>query len=140
MLGFFVYTKSKQEIMKNKYLIDTPPATISGGKGLHIGHIFSYTQADIIARYHRYLGKDLIYPQCFDNNGLPTLKAASNKKIRGTENILKFSIDKSKEYFETFNDAGIQFGDQEYHTFSDSSIRIAHKAFHKLKEKERNTL
>jgi valyl-tRNA synthetase len=119
--------------MKTQYLIDTPPATISGN--LHIGHIFSYTQADIISRYQRYLGKDLIYPWCFDNNGLPTAKLASNRKIKGTENIINFSIDKSKEYLETFNEAGIHFSDNEYHTFSDSSIRIAHKAFHKLKEK-----
>ena len=42
--------------MKNNYLIDTPPPTISGT--LHIGHIFSYTQGDIIAEYQKYLGKD----------------------------------------------------------------------------------
>jgi len=36
---------------KPVYSIDTPPPTVSGK--LHIGHISSYTQAEIIARYKR---------------------------------------------------------------------------------------
>ena len=73
-----------------KYLIDTPPPTISGK--LHIGHIFSYTQADIIANYQRYKKKDLLYPFCFDNNGLPTQKLANSKKIRDNNDIIEFSL------------------------------------------------
>jgi valyl-tRNA synthetase len=115
------------------YLIDTPPPTISGN--LHIGHIFSYTQADIIANYQKYLGKDLLYPWCFDNNGIPTGKLASNKGIKGTENTIQFSIDKSKEYLQTFNQSGIHFSNHEYHTFDDKSIQIAYKAFELLKER-----
>ncbi|HEV2916630.1 MAG TPA: valine--tRNA ligase [Candidatus Babeliales bacterium] len=52
------------------YTIDTPPPTVSGS--LHIGHIFSYTQTDIIARYKRMQGYSVIYPFGFDDNGLPT--------------------------------------------------------------------
>lgn len=52
------------------YSIDTPPPTISGK--IHIGHIFSYTQAEVVARYHRMLGKTVFYPFGFDDNGLPT--------------------------------------------------------------------
>ena len=52
------------------YSIDTPPPTVSGK--LHIGHIFSYTQAEMIARYHRMQGKNVFYPFGFDDNGLPT--------------------------------------------------------------------
>ena len=33
------------------YSIDTPPPTVNGS--LHVGHIFSYTQAEMIARYRR---------------------------------------------------------------------------------------
>lgn len=118
-----------------KFLIDTPPPTISGSSGLHIGHIFSYTQGDLIAQYQKYLGKKLIYPYCFDNTGLPTYKSASNKGIRGTENIINFSIDKSIEYKNTFESCGIQFGKQSYHTHNNLSIDIAYKAFEILKEK-----
>jgi valyl-tRNA synthetase len=52
------------------FSIDTPPPTVSGA--LHIGHIFSYTQTDIIARYKRLAGHAVFYPFGFDDNGLPT--------------------------------------------------------------------
>ncbi|MFA5459569.1 MAG: class I tRNA ligase family protein, partial [Bacilli bacterium] len=52
------------------YSVDTPPPTISGK--LHIGHIFSYTQAEIIVRFKRLLGYNIFYPFGFDDNGLPT--------------------------------------------------------------------
>ena len=52
------------------FVIDTPPPTVSGM--LHMGHIFSYSQADFVARFQRMLGKDVFYPMGFDDNGLPT--------------------------------------------------------------------
>lgn len=52
------------------YSIDTPPPTVSGS--LHIGHCFSYTQADAIARFQRMKGFEIFYPFGFDDNGLPT--------------------------------------------------------------------
>ena len=52
------------------YSIDTPPPTVSGS--LHVGHIFSYTQAEIIARFHRMNGENVYYPFGFDDNGLPS--------------------------------------------------------------------
>lgn len=50
--------------------VDTPPPTVSGS--LHIGHIFSYTQTDIMVRYKRMRGHAMYYPFGFDDNGLPT--------------------------------------------------------------------
>jgi valyl-tRNA synthetase len=60
------------------YSIDTPPPTVSGS--LHIGHIFSYTQTDIIARYTRMQGMSVFYPFGFDDNGLPTEKFVEKKR------------------------------------------------------------
>jgi valyl-tRNA synthetase len=62
------YSQSQQD--RPVYAIDTPPPTVSGS--LHIGHIFSYTQTDIIARYRRLAGYNVFYPFGFDDNGLPT--------------------------------------------------------------------
>jgi valyl-tRNA synthetase len=55
---------------KPVYSIDTPPPTVSGN--LHIGHLFSYTHADALARYQRMRGREVFYPFGFDDNGLPT--------------------------------------------------------------------
>jgi len=64
------------------YSIDTPPPTVSGT--LHIGHIFSYTQTDFIARYKRMNGFSVFYPFGFDDNGLPTERFVETKrKIQG---------------------------------------------------------
>jgi len=52
------------------YSIDTPPPTVNGS--LHVGHIFSYTQAEMIARYRRMKGFNVFYPFGFDDNGLPS--------------------------------------------------------------------
>ncbi|ACU53275.1 aminoacyl-tRNA synthetase class Ia [Acidimicrobium ferrooxidans DSM 10331] len=58
------------------YAIDTPPPTVSGT--LHIGHVFSYTHADIIARYQRMQGKEVFYPIGWDDNGVPTERRVQN--------------------------------------------------------------
>jgi valyl-tRNA synthetase len=59
------------------YSIDTPPPTVSGS--LHIGHVFSYTHADVIARYRRMRGYNVFYPMGFDDNGLPTERLAEKR-------------------------------------------------------------
>ncbi|TLM86216.1 valine--tRNA ligase [Pseudarthrobacter sp. NamE2] len=58
------------------YSIDTPPPTASGS--LHVGHMFSYTQTDVLARYQRMTGKNVFYPMGWDDNGLPTERRVQN--------------------------------------------------------------
>ena len=58
------------------FSIDTPPPTVSGS--LHVGHVFSFTHTDIIARFQRMSGRAVFYPMGWDDNGLPTERRVQN--------------------------------------------------------------
>ncbi len=74
----------KPEAKGEVYSIDTPPPTVSGK--MHIGHAFSYTQQDIIARYKRLRGFSVFYPFGTDDNGLPTERLVEKmKNVKGAQ-------------------------------------------------------
>src|SRR5687767_8043172 len=58
------------------YSIDTPPPTVSGS--LHVGHVFSFTHTDTIARFQRMRGREVFYPMGWDDNGLATERRVQN--------------------------------------------------------------
>ena len=98
--GIFHYNPNHKK--GEAFVIDTPPPTVSGT--LHIGHVFSYTQTDIIARFQRMIGKHVFYPMGWDDNGLPTERRVQNYFNVRCDPDLKYESDlviemaKSKDF------------------------------------------
>ena len=71
-----VYRFDRSRSREDVFSIDTPPPTVSGS--LHVGHVFSFTHTDLVARFQRMRGKAVFYPMGWDDNGLPTERRVQN--------------------------------------------------------------
>ena len=119
------------------FSIDTPPPTVNGK--IHIGHIFSYSQAEMIARYKRLRGFNIFYPFGFDDNGLPSERLVEKEQGKKAHEIgrEKFSelcyqtTDKYEaEFQELFSKLGVSTDwDIHYKTVSPSTIKISQTSF-----------
>ena len=132
----------QNDLPKNQtFVIDTPPPTVSGL--LHMGHVFSYTQADFVARYNRMSGKDVFYPMGFDDNGLPTERLVEkiigkkagiyeNENGRGSFVIkCREVVEEAEKEFEIlFNEIALSVDwEQKYQTISPESQKISQASF-----------
>ncbi|QOR35435.1 valine--tRNA ligase [Clostridium sp. 'deep sea'] len=140
-----VYKFNINENNKEIYSIDTPPPTVSGK--LHIGHIFSYTQAEMIARYKRMRGFNVFYPFGFDDNGLPTERLVENEhKVKASElkrsEFTKLCLNTVDYYENEFKELWQSLGfscdwNLLYRTISPECQRISQKSFIDLYHKNK---
>ena len=125
------------------YSVDTPPPTVSGK--LHVGHIFSFTQSEMLVRYHRLKGENVYYPFGFDDNGLPTERLVEReegifaKDLPKSEFIEKCTATKDK-YIKEFQDLFKRLGisadwDLGYDTINELSRKISQRSFIDLVKK-----
>lgn len=136
---------SENEKGRPVFSIDTPPPTVSGS--LHIGHIFSYTQAEIAARYKRMTGYRVYYPFGFDDNGLPTERLTEKKlKIRAkdlprrefSEKCLQVSEEYEREFKTMWKRLGFSADwTNAYRTVSDETKKLSQKLFLDLVRKKK---
>ncbi len=122
---------------KPLFTIDTPPPTVSGR--IHMGHVFSYVQAEVIARYRRMLGDEVFYPFCFDDNGLPSERfTEQTMKVRAHEmprsEFVKLCLEVTAGAEEGFRTLWTRLGfscdwDQMYTTIDPWVRRISQRSF-----------
>lgn len=139
-----VYKYDETESRENSFIVDTPPPTVSGQ--LHMGHIFSYTQADFVIRFQRMHGKNVFYPMGFDDNGLPTERLVEKKKDIKASNmdraefisICNEVVEEEEEKFRGyFNSIALSVDwSLEYRTISDRSRAISQMSFLDLVSKD----
>lgn len=138
-----IYSWNEKESRKNTFVVDTPPPTVSGN--LHIGHVYSYTQADFIVRFQRMLGKNIFYPIGFDDNGLATerlvekqrqIKACKIERSKFIE-ICKEVVEIEEEKFRNlFKHIALSVDwSLEFRTISPTSRKISQMSFLDLVEK-----
>lgn len=132
--------KYDENSTKPVFSIDTPPPTVSGS--LHIGHIFSYTQAEMIARFRRMQGYNVFYPFGFDDNGLPTERLVEREegiiaKDLPRSEFIKKCVSTTAKYEAEFKDLWQSLGfsvdwSLQYETINPVSQRISQRSFIKL--------
>ena len=125
------------------YSIDTPPPTVNGK--IHIGHIFSYSQAEMIARYKRLRGYNVFYPFGFDDNGLPSERLVEKEQGKKAHEIGREAFSDlcyettnkyEAEFKKLFKRAGFSAElNNAYKTVSNSSAKISQLSFLELTEK-----
>lgn len=125
------------------FSIDTPPPTVNGK--IHIGHIFSYSQTEMIARYKRLRGYNIFYPFGFDDNGLPSerlVEKEQGKKAHeiGREAFSKLCYETTDKYEAEFQELFTRLGvstdwNIHYKTVSPQTIKISQSSFLDLVKK-----
>ena len=126
------------------YSVDTPPPTVSGTT--HMGHVFSYVQAEAMTRFWRQRGYNVFYPFGFDDNGLPTERFVEKKhKVRAADmpraEFIDLCLKTTREIETKFKALWQSLGfsvdwSLEYSTIDERSQRISQRSFIDLLNKD----
>ncbi len=124
---------------KNLFPIDTPPPTVSGA--MHMGHAFSYSQQDFIARFHK-MKTGVFYPFGTDDNGLPTerlvekinnVKSKNMSRKEFIELCLKTLKKITPAFVQDWKNLGMSCDfEMSYSTIDKNSQKISQKSFIEL--------
>ena len=135
----YKFSPDKRQI----YSIDTPPPTVNGK--IHIGHIFSYSQAEMIARYKRLRGYNVFYPFGFDDNGLPSERLVEKEQGKKAHEIVREEFNQlcfettdkyENDFKKLFKRVGFSANiDDAYKTVSPSSQKTSQLSFIELVSK-----
>jgi valyl-tRNA synthetase len=135
--------KFQNDSERELFSIDTPPPTVSGS--LHIGHIFSYTQAEMIARFKRMQGFNVFYPFGFDDNGLPTERLVEKEEGIIAKNLprsefIKKCVSTTAKYEAEFKELWKSLGFSvdwtlQYETINPLVQKISQRSFIELAKK-----
>ncbi len=125
------------------FSIDTPPPTVSGH--LHLGHVYSYSHTDFMARFMRMNGRNVFYPMGFDDNGLPTerlverwegITAADVGRQAFIERCLAVSEKAEADYRALWQRLGLSIDWRySYRSIDENSRRLAQWSFIDLHQK-----
>ncbi|RMG64679.1 MAG: leucine--tRNA ligase [Bacteroidetes bacterium] len=88
------FTAEKESTKPKYYVLDMFP--YPSGAGLHVGHPLGYIATDIVARYKRLKGFNVLHPMGFDAFGLPAEQYAIQTGIHPAETTRK-NIDRYLE-------------------------------------------
>ncbi len=137
--------KFRPDSKKPVFSIDTPPPTVSGS--MHLGHAFSYSQQDFIARYKRMKGFEVFHPFGFDDNGLATERFVEKSlgiqsKDYSREEFIKFCLKETEKAEKKMKEAWTRIGmsldwSLLYRTIDDFSRKQAQRSFIEIYEQKR---
>ena len=139
-----VFRFDPQDTTRPAYSVDTPPPTVSGAT--HVGHVFSYVQAEAMIRFWRQRGYNVFYPFGFDDNGLPTERFVEKRRgVRGKDmpraEFVKLCLEVTREVERQFKALWKSLGfsvdwSLEYSTIDERSQRISQRSFLDLLRKD----
>lgn len=131
--------KTEDDSIKPKYyVLDMFP--YPSGTGLHVGHPLGYIASDIIARYKRHKGFNVLHPMGYDSFGLPAeqyaIQTGQHPAITTNQNIARYRDQLDKMGFSFDWNREVRTSNPEYYKWTQwIFIRIYNSWYNKSSKK-----